>query len=102
MDEWVENVWGRYLRELTKLGILMEEVGEHSRIMVSRYGEQSFKESDKEKNLGDEMADVLWVLLCLANQTGIDLTKALQENFEKKKEKLNQKSVYACQVYHRI
>ncbi len=84
VDEWIRTVGVRYFNELTNLGILMEEVGELSRIMVRKYGEQSFKESDKHKDLGDEMADVLWVLMCLANQTGIDLTDALQKNFEKK------------------
>ena len=74
----------RYFNELTNLGILMEEVGELSRLMVRTYGEQSFKESDKGKEIADEMADVLWVLICLANQTGVDLTTALQKNFEKK------------------
>ncbi len=84
VDGWIKTVGVRYFSELTNLGILMEEVGELSRIMVRKYGEQSFKESDKNKELADEMADVLWVLICLANQTGIDLTRALQENFEKK------------------
>jgi NTP pyrophosphatase (non-canonical NTP hydrolase) len=84
VDEWIKTVGVRYFNELTNLGILMEEVGELSRLMVRKYGEQSFKESDKGKELGDEMADVLWVLLCLANQTGVDLTDALQQNFEKK------------------
>lgn len=84
VDQWIKSVGVRYFNELTNLGILMEEVGELSRLMVRTYGEQSFKESDKGKDLGDEMADVLWVLLCLANQTGVDLTKALQKNFEKK------------------
>jgi NTP pyrophosphatase (non-canonical NTP hydrolase) len=84
VDEWIQSVGVRYFSELTNLGILMEEVGELSRLMVRTYGEQSFKESDKGKELGDEMADVLWVLLCLANQTGVDLTAALQKNFEKK------------------
>jgi NTP pyrophosphatase (non-canonical NTP hydrolase) len=84
VDEWIKTKGVRYFNELTNLGILMEEVGELSRIMVRQYGEQSFKESDKDKNLGDEMADVLWVLICLANQTGIDLTEALEKNFEKK------------------
>jgi NTP pyrophosphatase (non-canonical NTP hydrolase) len=84
VDEWIKTVGVRYFSELTNLGILMEEVGELSRIMVRKYGEQSFKESDKNKDLGDEMADVLWVLMCLANQTGVDLTEALQKNFEKK------------------
>jgi NTP pyrophosphatase (non-canonical NTP hydrolase) len=84
VDRWISTVGVRYFNELTNLGILMEEVGELARLMVRTYGEQSFKESDKGKNLADEMADVLWVLICLANQTGIDLTEALQKNFEKK------------------
>ncbi len=84
VDEWIKTKGVRYFNELTNLGILMEEVGELSRIMVRQYGEQSFKENDKDKNLADEMADVLWVLICLANQTGIDLTEALEKNFEKK------------------
>ena len=84
VDSWIKTVGVRYFNELTNLGILMEEVGELSRLMVRTYGEQSFKESDKGKDLGDEMADVLWVLICLANQTGVDLTAALQKNMEKK------------------
>ena len=84
VDHWIKTVGVRYFSELTNLGILMEEVGELSRLMVRTYGDQSFKETDKGKDLGDEMADVLWVLICLANQTGIDLTSALQKNFEKK------------------
>jgi NTP pyrophosphatase (non-canonical NTP hydrolase) len=113
VDNWIKTVGVRYFSELTNLGILMEEVGELSRLMVRTYGEQSFKESDKGKDLADdtgldpnevkyykskgrlhpaienkllsdEMADVLWVLICLANQTGVDLTAALQKNFEKK------------------
>jgi NTP pyrophosphatase (non-canonical NTP hydrolase) len=84
IDSWIKTTGVRYFSELTNLGILMEEVGELSRIMVRKYGEQSFKESDKGKELSDEMADVLWVLICLANQTGVDLTEALQKNFEKK------------------
>ena len=84
VDGWIKTVGVRYFSELTNLGILMEEVGELSRLMVRKYGEQSFKESDKGKELSDEMADVLWVLICLANQTGVDLTKALEQNFEKK------------------
>jgi NTP pyrophosphatase (non-canonical NTP hydrolase) len=84
IDKWINTTGVRYFNELTNLGILMEEVGELSRIMVRKYGEQSFKESDKNKDLADEMADVLWVLMCLANQTGVDLTDALQKNFEKK------------------
>lgn len=84
VDEWIKTVGVRYFGELTNLGILMEEVGELSRLMVRQYGEQSFKESDKGKELADEMADVLWVLICLANQTGVNLTAALEKNFEKK------------------
>lgn len=84
VDSWIKTVGVRYFNELTNLGILMEEVGELSRLMVRTYGEQSFKESDKGNLLSDEMADVLWVLICLANQTGVDLTEALQRNLEKK------------------
>ena len=84
VDTWITTVGVRYFNELTNLGILMEEVGELSRIIVRKYGEQSFKESDKQKDMADEMADVLWVLMCLANQTGVDLTDALSKNFEKK------------------
>lgn len=84
VDEWIKTIGVRYFNELTNMTILTEEVGELARIMARRYGEQSEKESDKGKDLGDEMADVLWVLICLANQTGIDLTKALEKNFEKK------------------
>ena len=84
VDQWIKAIGVRYFNELTNLGILMEEVGELSRLMVRKYGEQSFKESDKGKDLSDEMADVLWVLICLANQTGVNLTGALQKNFEKK------------------
>ena len=84
VDEWIKTVGVRYFSELTNLGILMEEVGELSRLMVRTYGEQSFKESDKNKELADEMADVLWVLICLANQTGVNLTEALNKNFNKK------------------
>lgn len=84
VDIWIKTIGVRYFNELTNLGILMEEVGELSRLMVRQYGEQSFKESDKGRDLADEMADVLWVLICLANQTGVDLTRALEKNFEKK------------------
>lgn len=84
VDQWIKTIGVKYFSELTNLGILMEEVGELSRLMVRTYGEQTFKESDKNRELGDEMADVLWVLLCLANQTGVDLNAALQKNFEKK------------------
>jgi NTP pyrophosphatase (non-canonical NTP hydrolase) len=84
VDGWITTTGVRYFSELTNLGILMEEVGELSRLMVRTYGEQSFKETDKGKELADEMADILWVLLCLANQTGVDLDAALEKNFEKK------------------
>ena len=84
IDKWIKTTGVRYFNELTNLGILMEEVGELSRIMVRKFGEQSYKENESDKNLADEMADVLWVLICLANQTGIDLTDALKKNFEKK------------------
>jgi NTP pyrophosphatase (non-canonical NTP hydrolase) len=84
VDGWIKTIGVRYFNELTNLGILMEEVGELSRLMVRRYGEQSEKESDKGRELADEMADVLWVLICLANQTGVNLTEALEKNFEKK------------------
>ena len=84
VDEWIKTKGIRYFNELTNTAILMEEVGEVARIMARKYGEQSFKKSDEEVNLADEMADVLFVLICLANQTGIDLTKALEQNLEKK------------------
>ena len=84
VDEWIRTIGVRYFSELTNLGILMEEVGELSRIMVRRFGDQSFKKSDLDKNLEDEMADVLWVLMCLANQTGVDLQAAFRRNMEKK------------------
>jgi NTP pyrophosphatase (non-canonical NTP hydrolase) len=84
VDHWIKNVGVRYFSELTNMAILTEEVGELARIMARKYGDQSFKDSDKQHNLNDEMADVLWVLICLANQTGVDLTDALQKNFEKK------------------
>lgn len=84
VDQWINTTGVRYFNELTNTAILTEEVGEVARIMARTYGEQSFKESDKEHDLADEMADVLWVLMCLANQTGVDLTEALQKNFEKK------------------
>lgn len=84
IDKWIKTTGVRYFNELTNLGILMEEVGELSRIMVRKYGEQSFKENESEQNLSDEMADVFWVLMCLANQTGVDMNDALHKNFEKK------------------
>ena len=84
IDQWIKTTGVRYFSELTNMAILTEEVGEVARLMSRMYGDQSFKETDKEKNLSDELADVLWVLICIANQTGIDLTQALQRNFEKK------------------
>jgi NTP pyrophosphatase (non-canonical NTP hydrolase) len=84
VDEWIKTVGVRYFEPLTNLGILMEETGELARLMVRTYGEQSFKKSDEGKDLGDEMADILWVLICLENQCYIDLNKALLKNFEKK------------------
>lgn len=84
VDDWIKTVGVRYFNELTNLGILMEETGELARLMVRQYGEQSFKENEAKALLADEMADVLWVLICLANQTGVNLTEALQKNFEKK------------------
>lgn len=84
VDQWIKTIGVRYFNELTNLGILMEEVGELSRILVRKYGEQSFKASDQAHDLSDEMADVLFVLICLANQTGINLTEAFQRNMEKK------------------
>ena len=84
VDNWIKTVGVRYFSELTNMVILTEEVGELARIIARKYGDQSFKPSDKEYNLEDEMADVLWVLMCLANQTGVDLTKALEKNFDKK------------------
>jgi len=84
VDQWIKTVGVRYFSELTNMAILTEEVGELARIMARKYGDQSFKESDKDRNMADEMADVLWVLICLANQTGVDLTEALEKNFEKK------------------
>jgi len=84
VDEWIKTVGVRYFSELTNMAILTEEVGELARIIARKYGDQSFKESDRKYELADEMADVLWVLICLANQTGTDLTTALKKNFQKK------------------
>ena len=87
VDTWIRNHGVRYFSELTNMALLTEEVGEMARIIARRYGEQSEKESDKDKNLGDEMADVLFVLICLANQTGVNLTEAFRQNLEKKTER---------------
>ena len=84
VDQWIKTVGVRYFNELTNMAILTEEVGEVARIIARRYGEQSFKESDKYKDLGDELADVMWVVMCLANQTGVNLEEALERNFAKK------------------
>ena len=84
VDQWIKTTGVRYFSELTNMAILTEEVGEVARLMSRNYGDQSFKESDKNKELADELADVLWVLICIANQTGVDLTEALEKNFEKK------------------
>lgn len=84
VDQWIREYGVRYFSELTNMTLLMEEVGELARLMARQYGEQSFKESDKGKDLGDEMADILFVLICLANQTGIDLEAAMARNLEKK------------------
>ena len=89
VDEWIKTYGKRYFNELTNMAILTEEVGEVARIMARKYGEQSFKESDMNKDLSDELADVLWVLICIANQTGIDLTEALEHNILKKTERDN-------------
>ncbi|GHS91725.1 pyrophosphatase [Bacteroidia bacterium] len=84
VDNWIKTIGVRYFNELTNMTLLTEEVGELARIMARTYGEQSFKKSDLDKNIADEMADILWVLICLANQTGVDLTDAFQQNMEKK------------------
>jgi NTP pyrophosphatase (non-canonical NTP hydrolase) len=84
VDQWIKTIGVKYFSELTNTAILMEEVGELARLIARKYGDQSFKESDKNKELADEMADVLWVLICLANQTGVNLTDAFHKNLEKK------------------
>lgn len=87
VDEWITTTGVRYFNELTNMAILTEEVGEVARLMARKYGEQSFKASDQDKDLADEMADVLWVLICLANQTGVNLTEAFHKNLEKKSQR---------------
>ncbi len=91
IDHWIKTYGVRYYSELTNMAILSEEVGEVARIMARQYGEQSFKKSDEDHDLGDELADVLWVVMCIANQTGIDLTDALEKNFEKKTKRDNKR-----------
>lgn len=87
VDEWIKTIGVRYFSELTNMAILTEEVGELARIIARTYGDQSFKKSDLNKNLADEMADVLWVLICMANQTGVNLTEAFEKNMQKKTER---------------
>ena len=84
VDDWIQENGVRYFNELTNMAMLTEEVGELARIIARKYGEQSFKSSDEDYDMADEMADILWVLICLANQTGVDLTQALKNNIEKK------------------
>lgn len=91
IDKWINTTGVRYFNELTNMAILTEEVGEVARIIARKYGEQSFKESDKDKDLGDELADVLFVLMCIANQTGVDLTEALKKNLDKKTNRDNER-----------
>ena len=92
VDAWIKEYGVRYFNELTNMAILTEEVGEVARIMARTYGEQSFKDGDK-SDLGDELADLLWVLICIANQTGIDLTEALEKNFDKKTKRDNKRHI---------
>ncbi len=91
VDQWITTTGVRYFSELTNMAILTEEVGEVARLMARKYGDQSFKKGEDNAELADEMADVLWVLICLANQTGVDLTKALEKNFEKKSQRDSQR-----------
>ena len=99
VDSWIKTYGVRYFNELTNMTILTEEVGELARIMARTYGEQSFKESDKHRDLGDEMADVLWVLLCLANQTGVDLTAAFEKNLQKKTDRDKERHINNQKLY---
>ena len=92
VDDWIHSYGVRYFSELTNMAILTEEVGEVARIIARKYGEQSFKENEK-TDLGDELADVLWVLICIANQTGVDLTAALEKNFDKKTKRDNKRHI---------
>ena len=91
VDEWIKTFGVRYFNEMTNMAILTEEVGELARIMVRTYGEQSFKKTDEGANLADEMADVLWVLICMANQTGVNLTEAFEKNMQKKTSRDNER-----------
>ena len=94
VDEWIKTYGVRYFSELTNMVLLTEEVGELARIIARTYGDQSFKESDKNRNMADEMADILWVLLCLANQTGVDLTEAFAKNMEKKTSRDRERNIH--------
>lgn len=98
VDAWIKEYGVRYFNELTNTAILAEEVGEVARIMARKYGEQSFKEN-KKTDLGDELADVLWVLICIANQTGVDLTAALEKNFDKKTKRDNKRHINNPKLY---
>ncbi|WP_294178175.1 nucleotide pyrophosphohydrolase [uncultured Coprobacter sp.] len=99
VDQWIKEFGVKYFSELTNMAILTEEVGEVARIISRKYGDQSFKESDKERDLGDEMADVLWVLLCLANQTGINLTEAFKKNLLKKTNRDKERHINNPKLY---
>ena len=94
VDGWIKTIGVRYFSPLTNMAILTEEVGEVARLISRLYGEQSFKESDKQRDLGDELADVLWVVLCLANQTGVDLTEAFERNLKKKTERDSERHLH--------
>ena len=99
VDQWINEYGVRYFNEMTNMAILTEEVGEVARIMARKYGEQSFKEGE-EKELGDELADVLWVLICIANQTGVDLTEALEKNIGKKTKRDNRRHIENQKLYN--
>ncbi|MDR1764299.1 MAG: nucleotide pyrophosphohydrolase [Dysgonamonadaceae bacterium] len=99
VDEWIKAYGIRYFSELTNLAVLTEEVGELARIMARTYGEQSFKTGEAKKDLADEMADVLWVLLCIANQTGVDLTEAFRKNLQKKTERDKDRHINNSKLY---
>lgn len=99
VDAWIKEYGVRYFDELTNTAILAEEVGEVARIMARKYGEQSFKEGEK-NDLGDELADVLWVLICIANQTGVDLTEALRKNLDKKSKRDNKRHINNPKLYN--
>lgn len=99
VDEWIRTYGVRYFSELTNMTILTEEVGELARLMARTYGDQSFKKSDEGRELGDEMADILWVLMCMANQTGVDLTEAFRKNLEKKTARDNKRHIDNTKLY---